>query len=89
MQEPQNLVRICHISDPGIPSSVCESIPETGQGEDNNKDGVWWVYSDDNVGDKMAQGRDDGDPLLPVLEVDSVVKEGGGCVTDQRGEEDE
>lgn len=89
MQETQDLIRIRHIANPRIPCCVCKSITKAGKSKDDDEHGVRWMDGDDNVGDEVTKGRDDGDTLLSVFKVDGVIQEGGSCIADQRGEEDE
>lgn len=89
MQKPQHLIWIRHIANPRIPRRVREAIAEAREHEDDDEHGVRRVHGDDDVGDEVAGGRDDGDAALAEAQVDGVVEEGGGGVADERGEEDE
>lgn len=88
MQKPKDFVRIRHVADPGIPGGISEAVPEAGDHEDDDEDGIRGVHGDYNVGDEMASWSYDGDAALAEFEVDRVVEERRGGVAREGGEED-
>jgi hypothetical protein len=47
------------------------------------------MHGEDDVGDEMAEGGDDGDAALAEIDVHLVVDGGGDGVAGEGGEEDE
>ena len=75
MQEPEDLVWILHVTHPGIPSRVGQSISKTGYHENDDEHRVWWVNSDNDVGENMASRGNDGHASLSPFQVNGGVKE--------------
>lgn len=88
MQQPHQLIAILHAPNPGIPSSIFESISKTDQDEDDWDNGIWRSDAGDNVADDFTDWCGDGDPELAEVHVDPVDEEGGEGVAGEWGEED-
>ena len=89
VEEAEDLVRIEQVPDPGIPCRILEAVAEAGKDEGDDNDGIRGVVAHDDVGDKAACGRYDGDAALPEGGVYAVDDECGGKVADGWGDEDD
>lgn len=89
MKESKNLIRILHVSYPGIPSGVSKSITKACNQEEDDQDWVGWVHGCDNVGYDMACWREKCDPTLAEAKMYRVVQESARDVANARREKDE
>lgn len=87
MHDAQHLARLGQISDPGVPRSVTDPVSEAGKNESDDEDGIRGMQADDDVGKGVTGSADDADATLAYGEVEIVVENGGGDITDKRGEE--
>jgi hypothetical protein len=87
MQKAQHLIGILHVTNPCIPRTVFYSVPKASKHENNGKDRVGWMYTDNHVGDDFAGRSDGGYTQLSKAHVYGVVEEGGESVAYKWGEE--
>lgn len=89
MQEAEDLIGPRHVANVRVPPGVAQAVTEAGDDEGGHQRRVGRVLGDDDVGDDVARGGDDGDAALAELQVDVVVEGGREDVADKGGEEDE
>jgi hypothetical protein len=89
LQKTRDLIRALHVPQPRTPRSVDETVAETDEDEHDDEDGEGGMHGEDDVGDEMAEGGDDGDAALAEIDVHLVVDGGGDGVAGEGGEEDE
>jgi len=77
VQDPHNLVGVCHAADPGVPASINEAIAETSKNEADHEDGVGRMTCCDNIGDYVTDGADYGNAALAEVVVNSVIQQRG------------
>lgn len=84
MQEAEHLIRVSHVTDPRVPSSVRNAVSEARNNKRNHQDWVRWMDSNDYVGQQMAPRGDEGNAPLACLKVDDIVQEGCCCISHER-----
>ena len=89
VQDAEDLVGVGHGADPRVPGRVLDAVAEAGEDKHDDEHGVWRVVGDDDVGEEVADGTEDGDAALAEFHVDGVVEQRGQVVADERGEEDQ
>src|SRR6187402_1840408 len=80
MQEAKHLISVFHISDPGIPSTVLQTISKSCQHENNGKNCIRWMDTSNNISNNLAGWGNDGDSKLAEAHVNLVVQQGGSTV---------
>jgi hypothetical protein len=51
MQESENFVRVCHVSDPSVPCCISQAIAKSSEHEDDHENWIWRMHCDHNVRD--------------------------------------
>lgn len=89
MKKSQQLVRVLHIPNPSIPSTIFESVSEASQHKDDWENWVRRMNARDDIRDNFAKRGDDGYSKLPEAIVNSVIQKGSKSVAHEWREEDE
>lgn len=89
VQEPQQLVRLCQGTNPGIPGRVEQAIAQACEYEDSNDGGVGRVRSNDGIADEFAGRCNDGNTAASNEHVQAVAAQGGYRIAGEGRKEDQ
>lgn len=87
MQKTQHFIRVRHVSNPGIPSSVLKPVSKPRKYEYNRNDRIRGMITCDNISYCLACRSNDSDAHLAKAHVDFVVEEGCQGVSEERSKE--
>jgi hypothetical protein len=74
MKEAKSLIGPIKIANPGIPSSITDSVPETSETVRKDQDGVWRVNGDDDIGENMANSASNTNSSLSNSSMQCIVQ---------------
>lgn len=89
MEKPEQLVRLSHSSDPGIPSRIQQAIAQASQCEDGNDGRVRRMSGKNDITDGFAGRCDDRDATPADEQMQTVAEQSSYRVTGERRKEDQ
>jgi hypothetical protein len=76
VKKTQYFVGIRHCTHPGIPSCIFQSVSEPSNRKDHDQNWVRWMYRNDDVCHKVADGSNESYTSLSKSKVYGVVEQG-------------